>query len=130
MDALTPTPAIKPEVLASVLISGDLKDLQPLELIDYYQTLCHSLGLNPLSRPFELITLNNKKVFYATKNCTDQLRDRRHIDVQIVGRQRHDDLYIVTARARLPNGRTDEDEGIVTLGRKQGDDLANAMMRA
>jgi hypothetical protein len=34
----------------------------------YYFSVCKSLGLNPLTRPFEYLTLNGKKVLYARRD--------------------------------------------------------------
>jgi hypothetical protein len=41
---------------------------------EYYTRLCSSLGLNPLTQPFEYLTLNGKLVLYAKRAGADQLR--------------------------------------------------------
>jgi hypothetical protein len=116
--------------LARVITSGDLSRLSDAELVTHYNATCESIGLNPLTRPLEYLTLNGKKVLYARKDCTDQLRALRKVSVQIVGRDISDGLCIVTARATLPDGRADEEIGAVPLGNVQGEARANAMMKA
>ncbi len=88
------------------------------------------MGLNALSRPIELITLNGKTIPYAKKDCTDQLRKLHSISIAIVGRDSADGVYTVTARATTPDGRADEDVGSVTVANLKGDALANATMKA
>ena len=118
------------DIMERVIAVGDLSKLQPEELVLYYNLTCESLGLNPLTRPFEYITLNGKLTLYARKDCTDQLRSLKRVSVAIVDRQRIEDIYAVTARATMPDGRTDESIGAVSIGGLKGDNLANALMKA
>ena len=113
-----------------LLVSGDLGKLTPDQRVAYYRAVCDSVGLNPLTRPFEYVTLNGKQLLYATRNATDQIRGKRGVSVAIVSRERMDDIYVVTARATMADGRADESTGAVALGRLQGEALANAMMKA
>lgn len=117
-------------VLEKVIVYGDLEALTPPERVSYYQAICDSMGLNALGRPFEYLKLNNKLVLYARKEATDQIREKRNVSIVITARERLDDLYIVTARATMPDGRTDESTGVVTIGGLKGDFLANACMKA
>jgi hypothetical protein len=117
-------------IIERVIIAGDLSKLQPQERVSYYNAVCSSLGLNPLTKPFEYITLNNKLTLYATRNCTDQLRAAKRVSVQIAAREKLEDIYVVTARATLPDGRADESIGAVNIAGLRGDNLANALMKA
>lgn len=117
-------------IMERVVLAGDLAQLSAADRVQYYNRVCESLGLNPFTRPFEYITLNNKLTLYARRDAADQLRKIHQISVTIKARERMDDLYVVTAHAQTPDGRTDESTGVVTLGRKSGDDLANALMKA
>jgi len=128
-------PAIAPErdygaITERVVIQGDLAKLTPEERTRYYLAVCDSVGLNPLTRPLEYITLNGKLTLYARASATDQLREKRHISVSIVARERIGELYSVTARAQAPDGRVDESTGVVALTGLKGDLLANALMKA
>lgn len=110
--------------------TGDLSKLQPAERVRLYKEVCQSLGLNPLTRPFEYLMLNGKMTLYCRKDATDQLRKINQISITIVGRDRVEDVYIVTARATMPNGRIDEATGVVTIGNLKGDALCNSLMKA
>jgi hypothetical protein len=117
-------------IIDQVLIKGDLERLTPEEKADYYNAVCTSLGLNPLTRPFEFIKLNGKLRLYALKDATDQLRRVYQISLSRVEKETIDGMMVVTAYARMPNGREDTDVGVVTVKGLQGDNLANAMMKA
>ena len=126
-ERVTETPA---DLMEKVIIGGDLSKLQPAERLNYYADVCRSVGLNPLTKPFEYITLNGKLTLYAKRDCTDQLRAIHSVSCQITSRELVGDIYVVTARAKDRRGREDESTGAVNLKGKGGDDLANAYMKA
>src|SRR5262245_60854740 len=117
-------------IIEQVVVGGDLSKLSPQDRLVYYQRVCASLNLNPLTRPFEYLTLNKRLQLYAKKDCTDQLRRVHRVSLAIVAREVVNDCYVVTARATLPNGRTDESTGVVHIGKLKDEDLANAYMKA
>jgi hypothetical protein len=121
---------IPPEVMEKVVIGGDLSELNAAQRAEYYTAVCRSLGLNPLTKPFEFLTLNGKLRLYALRDCADQLRRLHGISIYITNRERMGDIYIVTARAKDRTGREDESTGAVALGNLKGDALANALMKA
>lgn len=112
------------------LAVGDLSKMSPDQRATYYVRVCESLGVNPLTRPFEYITLNGKLTLYARRDAADQLRRIHGISLEITSRERIDDLYVVTARATDPEGRRDESTGVVSLSGLRGEALANALMKA
>jgi hypothetical protein len=116
--------------LEKVIVQGRLEHLTPKERLLYYKTLCETLGLNPLTRPFEYITLSGRLTLYARRDATDQLRRLHKVSITIVSRERLDDIYVVTARATTPDGRMDEATGAVSIAGLQGEQLANAIMKA
>jgi hypothetical protein len=117
-------------IMESVLIQGDLANLSPAQRADYYQRVCESLGLNPLTKPFEYITLNGKLTLYARKDCTDQLRTIQGVSITRLEREHLDDLYVVTANATNKAGRSDTSIGAVNVKGLNGESLANALMKA
>src|SRR5919109_288843 len=125
-----PTQSLPPEVVEKVVIGGDLSELNAAQRAEYYAAVCRSLGLNPLTKPFEYLTLNGKLRLYALRDCTDQLRRLHGISIYITNRGRMGDIYIVTARAKDRTGREDESTGAVPLGNLKGDALGNALMKA
>ena len=118
------------EVLARVVCDGDLSKLSPHERVVYYNAVCQSLGLNPLTKPFDLLKLNGKLMLYARKDCTDQLRRLHNISLKPPQTSLCDGIFAVTISASTPDGRTDTDLGAVSVKGLSGDQLCNAMMRA
>jgi hypothetical protein len=74
-------------MLEKVLLRGDLKELSASERLLYYRAVCDSLGLNPLTRPFEYITLRGKLTLYAKRECTEQLRRIHNVSITITSRE-------------------------------------------
>ena len=116
-------------IIEQVITHGDLSELSPADRVAYYARVCESLGLNPLTRPFEYIKLNNKLTLYARRDATDQLRAIKNVSIQITNREMIDGVYIVTAKARIGE-REDESTGAVDIGNLKGEFRANAMMKA
>lgn len=109
------------DVMDRVIAQGDLARLSPADRVRYYMRTCESLGLNPLTKPFEYIELDGKLTLYATRTTTDQLRMIHRVALTIVARDTLHDVYIVTVRATMPDGRTDESTGAVPLVRERGE---------
>jgi hypothetical protein len=130
MAVATPPQPLPPEVVERVVLGGDLTGLNPAQRAEYYHAVCRSLGLNPLTKPFEYLNLNGKLRLYALRDCADQLRRLHGISISIANRERLSDIYVVTARAKDRQGREDESTGAVTVGELKGDALANALMKA
>ena len=112
------------------LIVGDLSKLSAEERVSYYNNVCISIGLNPLTRPLEYIVLNGKMVLYAKKDCTEQLRKIHKVSLTIVSRELLEGVYVVVAGATLPTERKDESIGAVSVQNLKGDAMANAIMKA
>ncbi|EAW7294945.1 hypothetical protein FGJ74_06930 [Campylobacter coli] len=112
------------------LVKGDLSKLSDVERASYVKNLCESLGLNMLTNPFEYIVLNGKLTLYANKSATDQLRQIRKVSITKTEVAQVGDIYMVTAYAATPDGRTDCDTGALNIKNLGGDNLANAIMKA
>jgi hypothetical protein len=118
------------EIIEAVITKGDLAQLTAQERTRYYMEVCRSVGLNPRTRPFEYITLNGRLTLYALRNATDQLRAIHGVSVEELTETERDGVFIVTAKVRNRDGRTDVAKGAVSIGNLKGDALANALMRA
>lgn len=118
------------QVVERVITSGDLAQMKPQERVAFYWRTCESLGLNPLTRPFEFISLNSKLTMYARKDATDQLRKINAVSVTKLERERTDDMMMVTAYGRDRSGREDSAIGAVSIKGLAGEALANALMKA
>ncbi len=123
-------PSLQASTVEQVLLKGDLAQLRPEERCAYYDNVCKSLGLNPLTRPFEYLQLNGKLILYAKRECTEQLRQLHNVSVTIVSRESVEGCYVVTARATLPNGRQDESIGAVGIDGLKGEARSNALMKS
>ena len=113
-----------------VLMTGDLSKLTPEQRLSYYNATCQSLGLNPLTRPFDYITLNNRLTLNAKRDATDQLRKIHKVSIEEVIPQKIGDLYVVVASAIDGDSRKDKSTGAVNIAGLSGEKLANAMMKA
>lgn len=116
--------------IEQVLLKGDLSKLDEEQRLQYYNAVCESVGLNPLTRPLEYMVLNGKLTLYVRKDGTDQLRQLRKVSVKITSREKLGDVYVVTAQAKLPDGREDESTGAIAIGTAKGETLANLFMKA
>jgi hypothetical protein len=128
-EVMTRATSISADLQEKVLLGGDLSKLSAQERLSYYNAVCASLSLNPLTRPFEYLFLSNKMVLYARKDCTDQLRKEHGVSVAITSREVMDGVFVVTAQATDMTERTDESIGAVPLPTAPID-KANAMMKA
>ena len=142
-------------IIEKVAIMGDLAPLSPEDRVTYYTALCRSLRLNPLTKPFEYLKLDNRIVLYATRGATDQLRASQSVSVRVVSKQADHTLgvYSVEVEASTPDGRVDFASGVVAITKAGGNwkkgengksffqkdgtiepitgqDLANAIMKA
>ena len=116
--------------IEKVILNGDLKELKPAERLSYYNRVCESLGLNPLTQPLAYLSLSGKMVLYARKDAAEQLRSVRGISLEILSRETIEGVYVVTAKATTKEGRFDASTGAVAIESLKGEARANAMMKA
>jgi hypothetical protein len=133
------------KLLEKLILTDDLSRLTPQERADYYLAVCERLGLDPLLKPLAFLhrdkvdertrQKSTEVILYALRGATEQLRQQRGITIDIVSRERLDNVYIVVARGTLPDGRRDEAIGASPLVSSEGKELsarsiANAIMGA
>jgi hypothetical protein len=120
------------EAIEAALIMGDLGKLGSQDRVLYYNSLCNSLGLNPLTKPFAYIVLNGKLQLYALKDCMDQIRNIKGVSViDLVGKLDADGgIYTVTAKGQDKHGRIDAATGAVDVKGQSGEKRANSYMKA
>jgi hypothetical protein len=118
------------EKAESAIIEGDLKQLSPGERVQYYNRVCEAIGLLPTTRPFGYIVLNGKLTLYALRGCTDQLRKIHQVSIRIDSITAADGVITAQVSGTDRTGRTDTEIGVVPIGRAQGEELANARMKA
>jgi len=116
-------------IIESVVIGGDLSKLTADQRVSYYKAVCDSIGLNPLTRPFDYITLNGKLTLYARKDAADQLRKIHGVSIDDVEITEVGDTYSVKVKAHDAAGRSDVEIGVVSKKDMQGNS-ANVQMKA
>lgn len=116
--------------LEAYISAGDIGKLGPDQRVALYRAVCESLGLNPLTQPFQYLVLSGKTVLYATKSCTEQLRQIHGVSVVSLSKEVVGDILTVTVSVRERTGREDISTGSVSLAGLKGDNLANAWMKA
>ena len=121
---------VSDETMAKVIADGDLSKLDPAQRLAYYQAVCKSLGLNPLTQPFRYLSLGGKVVLYAQRTCTDQLRTKHGVSITDLDGKRDGDLYVVTCKVIDREGRRDAATGAVSIAGLRGDALANQIMKS
>ncbi len=133
-NAVQPAQQFTPEkagvIMEAVIARGDLGQLSPEDRGRYYVRVCESVGLNPMTKPFEYLTLNGKLILYARKDATDQLRTIHGISVLELTETEREGVFVVTCKVQNRHGRIDCAKGAVTITGLKGDALANALMKA
>jgi len=122
--------SVEMDKVENALLKGDLSKLSAEERKDYYRAVCDSVGLNPLTKPFEYIKMNGELTLYAKRDATEQLRKINGVSITDMEKETSDGLIVITAEAEDADGRTDVATGAVSLKGKSGDALANAIMKA
>lgn len=130
MDTKTLAVPTMAQDIERVLIDGDLSQLTPEQRVSYYRSVCDSLGMNPLTRPFDYLRLQGKLTLYAKREACDQIRDKKHISIDKPDIRFEDGLVIVTVTAHDRNGRTDSEIAALPVENLRGTDRANAIMKA
>jgi hypothetical protein len=90
------------------------------------------MGLDPFTKPFDILRLNGREVLYCTRSGTQQLNKLHKVSHLITSRDTNAEagVYIVTSKASLPDGRCTESIGAVNIAGLKGEMYANAIMKA
>lgn len=115
-----------------LILQGDLSKLSANDKVRYYNGYCERMGLDPYTKPFDLLRLNGREVLYCTRSGTQQLNKLHKVSHLITSRDTNTDagVYIVTSKASLPDGRCTESLGAVNIAGLKGEAYANAIMKA
>ena len=117
-------------LMENIIADGDLSKLTAKQRVEYYQKTCESLGLNPITRPFEYQKFNGKIVLYARKECSEQLRFLHKVSIVKMEKEIINDCYVVTSYAETADGKKDVATGAVSIAGLKGEALSNAMMKS
>ncbi len=117
-------------LLEKVITNNDLGGLSPVEKVQHIKNVCESLGLNPLTKPIQLLKFQGKEIAYFTKDATEQLRKLHDISIKIRDNKIQEGIYIVLVDATTPEGRSDSATGAINIKGLIGDALCNAILKA
>ena len=117
------------DVIHSIVLKGDMSGLSQEQAVAYYNYRCQQVGLDPSAKPFDLLTLNGKKLLYANAGATQQLCAVHKLSVSIINRERFEGVYLVSVRVTGQDGRVTENDGAVELDSERIG-RANALMKA
>ena len=57
------------ELISNLVLNGDISKMPNEMKVEYYNKLCHSLNLNPVTKPFQIISFQNKTIFTQQKTA-------------------------------------------------------------
>lgn len=131
--------------MRAYLREGDLSRLPLAEKDRVLVKMCEHYSLDPILRPFILIKLNGKEVWYPTKSATDQVAAKFNLTREIVEIKENVDRGILECRVRISAEGSNRVETciaavpIIEFGRNEkgvivgkimaGEAYANALMR-
>lgn len=118
------------ELIANLVLNGDIAKMSNEMKVEYYNKLCHSLSLNPVTKPFQIISFQGKTILYATKDCTDQLRKINKVSIVELNQDIKEGLCISKCKVQDKDNRYDIATGCVNIAGIKGDALANAIMKS
>jgi len=116
-DAAPAVSVIPKKKRDEALATGNYAHYTMEERAAHITKVCRDLNLNEDTNPLVFIKLPDGRVIpYATRACADQLRKSHNITLEIVSRDVKDDVLTIHVKARMPDGRSDEDLGTVWFG--------------
>ena len=110
-------------------LAGDLKRLTPEGRLKFYGAACSSVGLNPLTKPFDWIEYQGKLVLYPNKGCAEQLRQIHKVSTRILEREVKFGCLVVRVEVSTPDGRKDESIAAIPWDERNPANAAIAMMK-
>ena len=118
------------ELISNLVLNGDISKMSNEMKVQYYNQLCHSLNLNPVTKPFQIIAFQGKTILYATKDCTEQLRKINKVSIVELNQDLKEGLCISKCKVQDKDNRYDIATGVVNISGLKGGDLANAIMKS
>lgn len=128
--AVAQAPALDDKIITSLILNGDLHDLNPQQKVAYYQAFCERLGLDPATQPFKILTLNGKETLYADKGAAAQLVRKHGLTQTVTAQETVAGVFCVIVRTSDKSGRHSDSLGAVPIQGLYGDNLSNALMKA
>lgn len=133
---LTTNTDVSEEAIAKLLMQGDLSSLTMVQRAQFLYHFAKTQGLNPATKPFDLIVLNNKLTIYANRTAADQLRkihgvtsERLYSGYLRTGNAVDKTVWEVEYRLTDRDNRVEYSTGCVGIENLTGEALGNAVMK-
>ena len=133
--------ALKERAIQSFVERGDISLLATEERVYLYSALCERYGLDPITRPFDVIELKGKLVLYANRGATDAIARNLGVTREVIVKPSFVDVMgckvaLCEARAtylgRVETSTATEQVSTVVNGKAEllkGMDLGNVLMK-
>lgn len=120
------------EALVKATLSQDWGRTNDQVKVRFIAHLCNQLSIPAVMNPFIFIKTKNGQKLYTPSEGAYLIASKNRISTKIKDRSydKERQIYSVTVECSTPDGRTSEDIGHMFLGGLQGENLANAMMKA
>lgn len=119
------------ERLEAIVVNGDLSKLTPQQRSAYYKLRCDKLGLDWTSQPFGYVQFKQGGLkLFPLREATEQLRNNNQVSIAEIDPIDVKGCIAFKCKASLPSGRTDFGIGAVSVDGLEGQDYANAVMKA
>lgn len=123
-------PALSDVDVEQLVMTGDISKLPPKARVEYYQRYCEAFGMAWISQPIMFYKGPGGSLSpYVRRAGAEQIRENKNMSIRLTNSSLEDGIYTVTAEARLPNGRTDQDIGVVDISGLRGEAKANAIKK-
>jgi len=140
-DIIRADPAIARAAVVHMLGTGDYSKLSDDQRAQLHLQMCTSLGVNPLTRPFEWIefydpeTRGKKLTLYPKSSLADQLSYVHRIRVRTVEEKMVGTLYKLVLEGTMPDGRSETNVAYLDMVDREGKPLrgqrhGNGLMKA
>ena len=122
------------EVVASIVVRGDISLLTPEQRTKHYLRVCERLRLDPTTQPLTPMKVQGREILYPNKGASDQLAAIWGVDRELFERPHVVDTgagKIIQAACRAVwRGRVDVSTGAVPVPSGGGEALCNALLKA
>jgi hypothetical protein len=126
--------------------TGNVSQLNDTEKDFVLSKLCERYDLDPILRPFDLISFRGVAKFYMTASATNQLADKKKLSRKVVSIELDAEKMIARCSVQVsdPSGRCEDSNAFISIGKYlppskdnpvmkkvllDGEDLANALLK-
>jgi hypothetical protein len=107
-----------------LIVNGNISKLSQEQRVVYYNNVCKSLGLNPITKPLAFIELNDKGqkklTLYALKEAAVQLAQIHSVSCEILRIEvdKQASMAFCDVRTKDPSGRFNDETGAIAWSDK------------